>query len=82
MSAKGKKEGVIEEEREEKKSEPVAYALKGIQEQDCSAIPLFFPNSAHLDGKENLMYQFQRVKKSAAAKIYLSRPGHPPTQPQ
>lgn len=39
MSAKGKKEGVIEEERE-KRVNPVAYALKGIREQDCLATTL------------------------------------------
>lgn len=40
MSAKGKKEGVIEEERE-KRVNSASCALKGIQEQDCLAIPLF-----------------------------------------
>lgn len=40
MSAKGKKEGVIEEERE-KRVNSASCALKRIQEQDCLAIPLF-----------------------------------------
>lgn len=65
MSAKGKKEGVIEEERE-KRVNPVAYALKGIREQDCLATTLCI-----LLRKGKLMNQFQGVKKYVVAKTCL-----------
>lgn len=69
MSAKRKKEGVIEEERE-KRVNPVAYALKGIWEQDCLTMPLcILLQKGKVDEPS-----FQGIKKYTVAKTCLYRP--------